>query len=140
MLADQEGMEVDPDAPWENAVLLAEFGPDGDEGGSEAGDAKVRRHANTTELAERDGFEYGLKLYCVDCGFQGTAAAQGNLGINWLSASVYRADVTLSGQMYVGMFLGLQMYVSYEKTWEKDFVRQYLNPWSIPLILEFGVS
>ena len=134
MLADQEGLSVDEDAPWDNAVLLAAFGPDEDEAGSD----KRRRSATTTDLAERDGLDYGLKLYCVDCGFQGTATATGSLGINWLKADVYNAEVKLSGQLYAGMFLGLEMFVEYQKTWEKDFARAYLNPWEIPAILEFG--
>lgn len=128
MLADQEGFEVDEEAPWPDAVLLASFGPDGEE--QDGNTQKLRRSsANETELAERDGLDYGLKVFCVDCGFQGTAAATGSLGINWLSASVYNAEVTLSGKMYAGMFLGLQMFVEYEKEWNHEFLRQYLNPW-----------
>lgn len=136
MLADQDGMSVDPDAPWDNAVLLESFGPDDDD--SDGSESKVRRSASTTDLMERDGLEYGLKLYCVDCGFQGSATATGSIGINFLEVECYNAQVTLSGNMYAGMFLGMEMFVEYSKTYTKNFVQQYLNPWEIPLILEFG--
>jgi hypothetical protein len=137
-------MEVEDDAPWENAVMLAEFGPDGEEdeeGATKEGDnegaSKARRSANTTELAERD-VDYGLKLYCVDCGVQGMTRMKGTIEIGWLPPRVSKAEVTLNGNLYAGMFLGLEMFAEFTQEWEKDIVKEYLNPWNIPLVLEFG--
>ncbi len=124
-------------------MLLTTFGPEEDNSTGTGGDGEEKRRRSSTpmvDLSERDGLDYGLKLYCVDCGVQGTASASGALGIDWLDPfdPISKAEITLTGSMYAGLFLGLEMFAEYSQTFEKNFLQIYLNPWDIVDVVEFG--
>ncbi|KAJ4246346.1 hypothetical protein NW762_013697 [Fusarium torreyae] len=123
-LNDDDLLGTDDSAPWENAALLASWGKDGGEEDDSYAKGEVsdpnghhKRWSNTT-LAERD-LTYGLALYCIECGFSGSASLTGTI-----EASIFDgmevAQAQFNAQFKAGLNLGLAAFVKYEKTWEKD--------------------
>ncbi|KAL5383437.1 hypothetical protein PMIN06_005727 [Paraphaeosphaeria minitans] len=73
------------DAPWEKAALLWKWGKEGGEEddsykkGEVASDSGHHKRSNLTMLDKRE-LDYGLALYCVECGFGGSAKIWGEIG------------------------------------------------------------
>lgn len=140
-LNDEDLLGTDDDAPWENAALLAEWGSEGEEEDDSFEKGEVassdghhkKRSTNGTSLQERDTtLEYGLKLYCVECGFGGQADLwsyidvgldpfEDDFGLNTLQCG-------LDLSMVAGFALGFYAFVDYEKEWEKELGRIWVSP------------
>ena len=134
------------DAPWEGAALLKEWkkGEDPEmkdddsykkgEVASAEGHHK-RKRSNETYLAERGTteteFDYGLALYCVDCGTSGNLQVGGTVDASVLHG-VTECSIHLNGDMQAGLNLGLNAYVKYEKTWTSDQKALDLYRWGVP--------
>ncbi|KAK5170994.1 uncharacterized protein LTR77_004138 [Saxophila tyrrhenica] len=132
-----EQVSAAEDAPWPGAVLLASWGLDD----KEEGESKKRDLASTTELAVRGedegGFDAGLNIYCVDCGVKGSIIVTGMLSWGFFDG-ITLAQVRMSGNMYAGMYLGLEMFAVYKKEYEKNLIKKSLNPWTVPGLIDFG--
>lgn len=74
---------------------------------------------------------------CVDCGVKGKFIAKGSLSATPLSG-LKKAQVDVSGNMYVGAYLGVQAFTKYEKTIRKDLFVKGLPGWEIPKIVSLG--
>ena len=81
--------------------------------------------------------EPGVELWCVDCGVKGKFVATGSISATPLSG-LKKAQVGVHGNMYVGAFLGLNAFTSYEKTLRKDLFVKGLPGWEIPKIVSLG--
>lgn len=134
---------VDEDAPWDNAALLAKWSKAGGEEDESYKKGEVadpnghhKRSFNETELAKRE-LEYGLALYCVECGFAGSATIWGEL--SWeLFEGVTTAQAGFNANLKAGMNLGMVAYVKYEKEWEKQLARFNVGGFSIPALASVG--
>lgn len=74
---------------------------------------------------------------CVDCGVKGKFIAKGSLSATPLSG-LKKAQIDVSGNMYVGAFLGVNAFTKYEKTIRKDLFVKGLPGWEIPKIVSLG--
>ncbi|GAB1319992.1 hypothetical protein MFIFM68171_10202 [Madurella fahalii] len=81
--------------------------------------------------------EPGIELYCVNCGVRGSVKATGRINATPLSG-VKEAAIGISGNMYVGMYLGVNAFAQWEKGWEKELFSKGLPGWSIPGIVTLG--
>lgn len=147
---------TDHEAPWPFAAKLAEWGKTGGEeddswskGEVADPDGHHKRWLNETSLTAR-GLEqraageltYGLKLFCVECGFGGRATIWGEVDVDFSIIPPFfelsTVQVGLDVGMRAGLNIGLQAFVKYEKEWEKELGRIYLQNWGIPGIIDFG--
>lgn len=134
--SDGESEEEDEhEAPWENSYLLFSWGAEKEEGDSaSAGSAKMTRDIAPV-LAERE-VEKSLNLYCVDCGVKGSITTTGSISLTL--QGIDECKVSVNGNLEAGLFLGLEMFASFEKKYEKDLIKKSLLGWEIPNIIIFG--
>ncbi|KAG9569096.1 hypothetical protein KCU71_g1514, partial [Aureobasidium melanogenum] len=81
--------------------------------------------------------EPGIQMYCVDCGIKGDFQAVGTVSAS-LTQGVTRCDVSLDGNLYAGVFVGVNAFAAYEKTINKDLINKGLPTLSIPGIAVLG--
>ncbi|KAI5365340.1 Putative PAN/Apple domain-containing protein [Septoria linicola] len=138
---------VDSDAPWDNAALLIKFGKeDGKEDKAwQKGEAKnktaaVKKMEGTRKAKVEKGVDYGLKVYCVECGFGGGATIYGTLDwdIGFFDIDVTKAEVGMNMNMKAGINIGLEAYVLYKREYTKQLARVNLAGWEIPLFVDVG--
>ncbi|KAG9527760.1 hypothetical protein KCU93_g4897, partial [Aureobasidium melanogenum] len=79
----------------------------------------------------------GIQMYCVDCGIKGDFQAVGTVSAS-LANGVTRCDVSLDGNLYAGVFVGVNAFAAYEKTINKDLINKGLPTLSIPGIAVLG--
>lgn len=128
--SDDSSDDDDDDAPWPNSYLIYSWGADDASGDSS--DSK----RSVGPLEERD-VSKALDLYCVDCGVSGEVTASGSL-VGSLFDGVESLEVSLSGNLQAGLFLGLDMFIEYQNSYEKPLINEPLTGWDIPLIISFG--
>jgi hypothetical protein len=136
---------IDDNAPWDNAALLLKYSKDGGEEDASWKKGEVadpnghHKRSNVTDLAKRE-LEYGLALYCVECGFAGSATIWGELDVDigFFTLDVTTAQVGFGAQFKAGLNLGMEAYVKYEKEWEKELAKIQLGGFEIPLLLYIG--
>ena len=63
--------------------------------------------------------EPGVEIYCVNCGVRGSIKATGSISATPLRV-VKSASIGVSGDMYIGMYIGVNAYAKWEKEWEKE--------------------
>jgi hypothetical protein len=90
---------------------------------------------DNSTLSERE-LTYGLTLYCVECGFSGSASLAGKIDVGFFE--IETAQVQFNMNFKAGLNLGLKAFVKYEKSWETDLVTLDLPAFSIPVILSVG--
>jgi hypothetical protein len=133
---------IDDDAPWDNAALLAKFGKAGGEEDDSFAHGEVadpnghHKRSNETDLAKRE-LDYGLALYCVECGFAGKATLWGSLSFSILDG-IETAQIGLNANFKAGLNLGMEAYVKYEKEWEKELARIPIGGFSIDGFADIG--
>ena len=144
----QDSKGSDHSAPWEHAALLKKWGTDGgtpDDSYSKGEVANAtghhKRDDSETSLAvleDRD-LSYGLALYCVDCGFGGSATLWGKLeghifpfpGLDTLQAG-------LNINMRAGLQLGMTAFVKYSKQYSETIDKQQLFGFGIAGLITIG--
>lgn len=164
-LHDDDFLGEDDEAPWEGAAKLIEY-KKGEDPSMEEDDSYKKgevankdgghhKRSNDTSLAVRGEteteFDYGIALYCVDCGTQGDFTFGGRLRGGVLDG-VEEASLYLEGNMQAGVNFGLNAYVKYKKSWsskQKDldlykfgvFGIATISPYlGIKLTAEFGIE
>ncbi|KIL85373.1 hypothetical protein FAVG1_11329 [Fusarium avenaceum] len=140
-LNDDDLLGTDDDAPWDDAAKLFSWGKEGGEEDDSYAKGEVsdpnghhKRMENST-LSERE-LTYGLTLYCVECGFSGSASLAGAIDVGFFS--IETAQVQFNMNFKAGLNLGLKAFVKYEKSWETELVSLNLPAFSIPVILSVG--
>lgn len=81
--------------------------------------------------------EPGIELWCVECGIRGKVVATGSLSATPLSG-LKKGSIAIQGNMYAGVFLGVNAFAQWEKTVRKDLFVKGLPGWSIPGIVSLG--
>jgi cell division septation protein DedD len=138
-----EVLGIDDEAPWDNAAPLFKWSKAGGEEDSSWKEGEVadpnghHKRSNETDLAKRE-LDYGLALYCVECGFGGSATIWGSIEFDFLALSIETAQVGFQASFKAGLNLGIEAYVKYEKEWEKELARIPLGGFSIPVIADIG--
>lgn len=78
------------------------------------------KRSNNSSVAVRGTseteFDYGLALYCVDCGTEGDFVISGTLSAG--ISGVTECSMRLHGTMQFGLNLGLNAYVKYSNDWK----------------------
>lgn len=145
-------LDEEEDAPWERAVKLFEWGKEGGEEddsyqkgevASEDGHHKLKR-SDMAGFDKRD-VDYGLRLYCVECGFGGSATIWGSLeiSIDLLELfdnpiSIDKAQVGFGATFRAGLYLGMEAFVKYEKEFETDLAKIPVGGFSILGLADIG--
>ncbi|KAF5025513.1 hypothetical protein F66182_2418 [Fusarium sp. NRRL 66182] len=119
-LHDSNFLKEDEDAPWEHAALLVKWGKEEGEADDSWQKGEVadpnghhKRWDNST-LSERD-LTYGVALYCVECGFSGSASLTGTIDFGF---GINRAEAQFNANFKAGLNLGLAAFIKYEKEWD----------------------
>lgn len=81
--------------------------------------------------------EPGIEIYCVNCGARASIKASGKINATPLSG-VKEASIDVTGNMYIGMYIGVNAFAKWEKEWEKEVFSKGLPGWSIPGIVTLG--
>lgn len=155
---------VDNEAPWPYAALLAKWGKEYGEEDDSHSKGEVastssgghHKRSNITDLAIRDelmdtslaprsddnGVSIGLKLWCVECGFSGSADLFGEIDADFsilppfFSLNTVQAGFT--AELKVGINLGMQAYIKYSQTATEELDRVNLGGFDIPLLCDVG--
>lgn len=134
------GTSLTKTTPWEGTTgfKFYDYKPDREGAKWKASVVNLARVASEFKLlpGEADP-EPGVELWCVDCGVKGKFVATGSISATPLSG-LKKAQVGVHGNMYVGAFLGLNAFTSYEKTFRKDLFVKGLPGWEIPKIVSLG--
>lgn len=148
---------VDKFAPWDNAVQLFNWTKSGGKEdnkwskGELKGSTDHSKRSSETSLAIRDSgelqvrqkssikskYEFGLAVYCVECGFVASATIWGELDYSAIDG-VTSAKAGFDASFGITMNVGFAAYVMYKKEWYKRLARAPLVKFGIPLIADVG--
>ncbi|KAF4549188.1 Hypothetical protein D9617_23g006030 [Elsinoe fawcettii] len=78
-----------------------------------------------------------IDMFCVDCGIKGQLNAVGSISAS-LTSGVTKCAIELNGNIYAGVYIGVNAFASYEKVYNKDLISQGLPSFSIPGIVTVG--
>ncbi|KAJ4359090.1 hypothetical protein N0V95_002484 [Ascochyta clinopodiicola] len=134
------GTALSQKTPWEGTTGFKFYDYRPEREGKKWKASKVNLAKVASELKLLPGeldAEPGVDLYCVDCGVKGKFVATGSISATPLSG-LKKAQVGVHGNMYVGAFLGVNAFTSYEKTIRKDLFVKGLPGWEIPKIVSLG--
>ena len=123
------------DSPWGQAFKMYTFKVGGEDEKFSATKTILDNMASDL-LGEADP-EPGVELYCVNCGVRGSVKATGTINATPLSG-IKQASIGVSGNMYVGLYIGVNAFAKWEKEWEKEIFEKGLPGWSIPGIVTLG--
>ncbi|OJD35908.1 apple protein [Diplodia corticola] len=124
------------ESPWgTDGFKFYEYTPE--EGGSKWEASAAALEKIQTELVGEADPEPGIELWCVDCGVRGKIVATGSISATPLSG-LKKGSIGISGNMYAGVFLGVNAFTQWEKTVRKDLFVKGLPGWSIPGIVSLG--
>ncbi|KAH6633380.1 hypothetical protein C7974DRAFT_170427 [Boeremia exigua] len=137
---DLTGTSLSKTTPWDDTTgfKFYDYRPEREGAKWKASKINLARVATEFKLlpGEKDP-EPGIELWCVDCGVKGKFIAKGSISATPLSG-LKKAQVGVSGNMYVGAFLGVNAFTKYEKTIRKDLFVKGLPGWEIPKIVSLG--
>ena len=123
------------DSPWGQAFKMYTFKVGEDD--EEFSASKTVLDNMVGDLLGEAEPEPGVELYCVNCGVRGSVKATGTINATPLSG-VKQASIGVSGNMYVGLYIGVNAFAKWEKEWEKEIFEKGLPGWSIPGIVTLG--
>ncbi|KAK4102316.1 hypothetical protein N658DRAFT_506504 [Parathielavia hyrcaniae] len=126
---------VQVESPWGKAFKMYTFKMGGDDEKFSATKAVLDNLVD--DLIGSPEPEPGVEIYCVNCGARGAIKATGKINATPLSG-VKEAYIGVTGDMYIGMYLGVNAFAKWEKEWKKEIFSKGLPGWSIPTIVSFG--
>ncbi|KAK5956674.1 hypothetical protein OHC33_002160 [Knufia fluminis] len=124
------------DSPWGDALKFYSWSPDA---GGEAWEASAYAldQIQGTLMGLEAEPEPGVEFYCINCGISGKMTAVGSIQATPLSG-VKSAQIGVHGNLYAGLYLGVNAFAKYEKKYEKELFSRGLPGWSIPGIVNLG--
>lgn len=124
------------DSPWGDALKFYSWSPDA---GGEAWEASAYAldQIQGTLMGLEAEPEPGVEFYCVNCGVSGKMTAVGSIEATPLSG-VKSAQIGVHGNLYAGLYLGVNAFAKYETKYEKELFSKGLPGWSIPGIVNLG--
>lgn len=124
------------DSPWGDTVKSYSWSPDA---GGEAWEASA--YALDQIQGSLMGLEAepepGVEFYCINCGISGKMTAVGSIQAT-VFEGIKSAQIGVHGNLYAGLYLGVNAFAKYEKTYEKELFNKGLPGWSIPGIVNLG--
>jgi hypothetical protein len=123
------------DSPWGKAFKVYTFKMGEDDEKFSASQAVLDNLVE--EFIGSPNPEPGIEIFCVNCGIRGSVKATGKINATPLSG-VKEASLGISGNMYAGLYLGVNAFTKWEKEWEKEIFSKGLPGWSIPGIVTLG--
>ena len=126
---------MESDSPWGKAFKMYTFKMGEDDEKFSATQTLLDNLVG--ELIGEPEPEPGIEIFCVNCGARGSVKATGKISATPLSG-VKEAKIGISGNMYIGMYLGVNGFAKWEKEWEKEIFSKGLPGWSIPGIVTLG--
>ncbi|KAF5025739.1 hypothetical protein F66182_2206 [Fusarium sp. NRRL 66182] len=152
-LSDRTVLGTDPSAPWDEAALLYKWGKEGgqkDDSFSKGQVAKPRTPTNPNNPShlnsspkrsmEERNLDHGLAMYCVDCGFGGSATIWGEIEVTtkFFRPFVKKVETRFDATFTAGLNLGMQAFVKYEKKHQQDLARIPISGFTIPALASVG--
>lgn len=129
-LHNDDYLGTDASAPWPNAAKLKEWkkGEDGMKADDSYKKGEVAnkttgrtRRSDDTSLAVRETeteYDYGLAIYCVNCGTRGSFSVGGAIDFSFLKVKITECSAGLTGNMQFEMNLGINAFVTYKKDYK----------------------
>jgi len=121
------------DSPWGDALKFYSWSPDA---GGEAWEASA--YALDQIQGSLMGLEAepepGVEFYCINCGISGKMTAVGSIQAT-VFEGIKSAQIGVHGNLYAGLYLGVNAFAKYEKKYEKELFNKGLPGWSIPGIV-----
>ncbi|KEQ62137.1 uncharacterized protein M437DRAFT_75808 [Aureobasidium melanogenum CBS 110374] len=124
-------------SPWGNQYKFFEYSPDSQKDAAMIAATQKSLNGMSSSLNGVSNPKPGIQMYCVDCGIKGDFQAVGTVSAS-LAQGVTRCDVSLDGNLYAGVFVGVNAFAAYEKTINKDIINKGLPTLSIPGIAVLG--
>jgi hypothetical protein len=124
-------------SPWGPQYKFFEYSPDSKKDASMIAATQKSLSGMSTSLNGISDPKPGIQMYCVDCGIKGQFQAVGTVSAS-LAQGVTRCDVSLDGNLYAGVFVGVNAFAAYEKNVNKDLINKGLPTLSIPGIAVLG--
>ena len=124
-------------SPWGPQYKFFEYSPDSKKDASMIAATQKSLSGMSTSLNGISDPKPGIQMYCVDCGIKGQFQAVGTVSAS-LAKGVTRCDVSLDGNLYAGVFVGVNAFAAYEKNINKDLINKGLPTLSIPGIAVLG--
>ncbi|KAH0279443.1 hypothetical protein KCU91_g1744, partial [Aureobasidium melanogenum] len=121
-------------SPWGNQY---KYSPDSQKDAAMIAATQKSLNGMSSSLNGVSNPQPGIQMYCVDCGIKGDFQAVGTVSAS-LANGVTRCDVSLDGNLYAGVFVGVNAFAAYEKTINKDLINKGLPTLSIPGIAVLG--
>lgn len=105
-------------------------------------DSHYSAYVNTLEVISQDllgnnNNAPGIEFWCLNCGIEGDIKATGTLSAS-ISSGITKGQITVSGDIYAGIFLGVNAYAELEKVYTDELFTVGLPGWSIPGIVDLG--
>ncbi|KAH8896904.1 hypothetical protein GQ53DRAFT_890380 [Thozetella sp. PMI_491] len=123
------------DSPWGEAYRLVDYNPgEKDSGFSES---KAALEGMRDDLIGEPDPEPGIEVFCVDCGISGSVTVAVHLSIHPFDG-IGEGSVGVHGNMYAGLYLGIDAFAKADKTVTKQLISRGLPGWSIPGIISIG--
>lgn len=127
---------VQVDSPWGKAFRIYSYEMGADDGEVYSTTKSVLDNL-VGEFVGSPNPVPGVEMFCVNCGVKGSVKATGRINATPLSG-IKEASIGISGDMYVGLYLGVNAFAKWEKEWEKEIFEKGLPGWSIPGIVTLG--
>ncbi|THX92470.1 hypothetical protein D6D02_10445 [Aureobasidium pullulans] len=124
-------------SPWGNQYLFYSYAPDSKKDAAMIAATQKSLSGMSSSLNGISNPKPGIQMYCVDCGIKGQFKAVGTVSAS-LAKGVTRCDVSLDGNLYAGVFVGVNAFAAYEKSVNKDLLNKGLPTLSIPGIAVLG--
>jgi hypothetical protein len=122
------------ESPWGDGFKFYDWTPDKGEWYDAQDDAidKIKG----VILGDADP-EPGIELWCVNCGVQGDLKVTGSISYS-LANGLTKGQVSMNGNIYAGLFLGMNAFAEWDPKDEYDFLTMGLPGFEIPHIIIVG--
>ena len=126
------------DSPWGNGFKFYTLTLDDDDDSHYSLDDNVLDKITEELIGDADP-EPGIELWCVNCGVNGEFKVTGSFSAS-ITSGITKGQLSLTGNMYAGLFIGLDAFAEYDLLTEHDLFTVGLPGFSIPDIVTLGPS
>ncbi|KAI5258101.1 hypothetical protein E4T42_00655 [Aureobasidium subglaciale] len=124
-------------SPWGMQYKFFEYSPDAKKDASMIAATQKSLNSMSKSLNGVSNPRPGIQMFCVDCGIKGTFQTVGTVSAS-AAKGVTRCDVSLTGNLYAGVFVGVNAFAAYEKNVDKNLLNKGLPSLSIPGVAVIG--
>lgn len=121
-------------SPWGSGFKFYTWTPDGGDWFNEQDE--LIDQIKSVIIGDPDP-EPSIELWCVNCGIDGDLQVTGSISFS-LADGLSKCQVSLTGNVYAGLFLGLNAFAEWDPTSEYDFLTMGLPGFEIPDVISLG--